>query len=69
MAGFCVSRNIFMLVKHNIYFQNLNFDTQTEIIQKIVNYLICEEGLNDMQAQEQADYYINTHNWVFEYAI
>ena len=58
-----------MLFKTNIYFQDLNFNTQSEIIQEITNTLICEKNLTDDMAQEEADYYINTHNFGNEYAI
>ena len=45
----------------------LSFDTQSEIIQEVTNKLICEEGLTDKDAQEEADYYINTHNFANEF--
>ena len=58
-----------MLIKHNIYFQDLRFDTQSQIIQEVTNKLICEEGLTDKEAQEEADYYINTHNFANEFVM
>ena len=52
-----------MLLKMDIYFQDLSFDTQSQVIQNIVNSLIVEQGLSDEEAEEQADHYINTHNF------
>ena len=58
-----------MLVKHNIFFQDLSFDTQTKIIESVKNELIKEYCLSPDEVDEEADYYINTHNFVHEYII
>ncbi len=58
-----------MLVRHNIFFQDLNFDTQTQIIESVKNELIKEYFFNPDEAEEEADYYINAHNFVHEYGI
>jgi len=58
-----------MILKKDIFFQDLSFDLQSEIIQQVTNYLIVEEGVGDEVAQEEADHYINTHNFSIEYKI
>ncbi len=58
-----------MILKKNVFFQDLSFDLQSEIFQEVANYLIVEEGADERFAQEEADHYINTHNFSIEYKI
>jgi len=58
-----------MIVKKEIFFQDLSFDLQSEILQEVTNCLIVEEGADEHFAQEKADHYINTHNYSIEYKI
>jgi len=58
-----------MIVKKDIFFQDLSFDLQSEILQQVTNYLLVEGGVNEDYAQEEADHYINTHNYSIEYKI
>ncbi len=58
-----------MILKKNVFFQDLSFDLQSEIFQEVANYMIVEEGADERFAQEEADHYINTHNFSIEYKI
>jgi len=42
---------------------------QSEIFQEVTNRLIAEECVSEGYAEEEADYYINTHNFALEYRI
>jgi len=58
-----------MLIKKDIYFQDLSADLQSEIFREVANRLIAEECISEGYAEEEADYYINAHNFALEYKI
>jgi hypothetical protein len=57
-----------MLIKRNIYFQDLREDIREEILSEVTQ-IFQQNGLDGEFAQEEANSYINTHNFCNEFAL